>query len=55
MGYEEFHHLGGGINNVLDSSKNKLEDGNGVLMVVTTLHVLVFLHHNPCTLHRRMI
>jgi hypothetical protein len=26
-----------------------------VLMVVTTLHVLVFLHHNPCTLHRRMI
>jgi len=46
VGYEKFHRHGGG-SSVLDLSKNKLEDGNGVLKVVKTLHVLACLHQTP--------
>ncbi len=46
----EFHHYGGGRSSVLDLSKNKLEDGNGVLKVVKALPVLacLYLSGNPC-------
>jgi hypothetical protein len=51
MGYEIFHHHGGGRNNVLDLSENKLKDGNGVLKVVKGSHVFACLHQTPthCT------
>jgi hypothetical protein len=46
----EFHHHGGGRSSVLDLSKNKLEDGDGVLKVVKALPVLacLYLSGNPC-------
>jgi hypothetical protein len=55
VGYEKFHHHGGGRSSVLDLSKNKLEDGDRVLKVVKTLHVFACLHHTPHTLHMKMI
>jgi len=55
VGYEKFHHHGGGRSSVLDLSKNKLEDGDMVLKVVKTLHVFACLHHTPHTLHMKMI
>jgi hypothetical protein len=51
VGYEKFHHHGGGRSSVPGLSKNKLEDGDGVLKVVKILHVLACLHQPPPNPH----
>jgi hypothetical protein len=55
VGYEKFHHHGGRRSSVLDLSKNKLKDGDGMLKVVKRLYVFACLHHTPHTLHMKTI